>query len=105
LTSSDGGSKPTTGSTFGDVHALVAHSLHVLDHVQQRRYGPQIRGHRSLKREEGEDPLLDLEIAPVDPVVVLDDDRGELDVPSLQCLERPVERRYDQVETAELTTP
>ena len=54
------------------VHALVAHPLDVLDHVQQRGHDAQVAGHRRLKREQRQDPLVDLEIAAVDPVVVGD---------------------------------
>ena len=71
LGSSAGGSWPTSGMHLGDVHALVAHPLGVLDHVQQRRDGPQVAGHRRLQREQREDPLVDLEEAAVDPVVVV----------------------------------
>ena len=54
-----------------------------------------------LQGQQGEDPLLDLQIAPVDAVVVMDDDRRELDVLVLERLERAVERRDDEVDPAE----
>ena len=41
---------------------------------------PQVAGHRRLQREQREDALVDLQVAPVEPVVVEDHDRGELDV-------------------------
>ena len=44
-----------------------------------------------LQGQQREDPLLDLEIAPVDAVVVVDDDRRQLDVLVLERLERAVE--------------
>ena len=44
---------------------------------------------------------MDLEVAAVDPVVVGDHDRRELDVAVVQRLERAVERRDDEVERAE----
>ena len=69
--------------------------------MQQRGDDPQVAGHRRLEREQREDPLVDLQVAAVDPVVVGDDDRRELDVLVLERLERPVERDHDQVERAE----
>ena len=44
---------------------------------------------------------MDLEVAPVDAVVVGDDHRRELDVLVLERLERAVELRDDEVEAAE----
>ena len=44
---------------------------------------------------------MDLEVAAVDPVVVGDHDRRELDVAVVERLERAVERRDDEVERAE----
>ena len=76
---------------LGDVHALVAHALDVLDHVQQRGDEPQVAGHRRLQRQQRQDPLVDLQVAAVDAVVVGDDDRRELDVLVLERLERAVE--------------
>ena len=69
--------------------------------MQERGDDPQVAGHRRLEREQREDPLVDLQVAAVDPVVVLDDDRRELDVAVLERLERAVERRHDQVERAQ----
>ena len=73
----------------------------MLDHVQQRGDRPQVRRHRRLQREQRQDPLVHLEIAPVDPVVVVDDDRGQLDVLVLERLQRAVQGRDDEVEAAE----
>jgi hypothetical protein len=86
---------------LGDVHALVPHALGGLDDVQQRRDRAQVAGHGRLQREQGEDPLVDLEVAPVDAVVVGDHDRRELDVLVAQGLEHAVEGRDDHVEGAE----
>src|SRR5215217_6750827 len=86
---------------LGDVHALVAHPLGVLDHVQQRGDRPQVAGHRRLQREEREDPLMHLEEAAVDPVVVVDDDRRQLDVLVLERLQRAVQRGDHEIERAE----
>ena len=69
--------------------------------MQQRRHDPQVAGHRRLQREQREDPLVDLQVAAVEPVVVGDDDRGELDVLVLERLQRAVQRRHDHVERAE----
>ena len=83
---------------LGDVHALVAHPLGVLDHVQQRRDGTEVARHRRLESEQGEDPLVHLQVAAVDPVVVLHDDRRQLDVLVLERLQRAVERVHDEVQ-------
>ena len=86
---------------LGDVHALVAHALGVLDHVQQRRDGPQVAGHRRLQRQQRQDPLVHLQEPAVEPVVVLHDDRRQLDVLVLERLQRAVERRDHEVERAQ----
>ncbi len=69
--------------------------------MQERGDDPQVARHRRLEREQREDALVDLQVAAVDPVVVLDDDRRELDVAVLERLERAVQRRHDQVERAQ----
>ncbi len=86
---------------LGDVHALVAHALDVLDHVQQRRHQPQVAGHGRLQRQQREDALVDLQVAPVDAVVVGDHHLRELDVLVVERLEHAVELLDDQVEAAE----
>ena len=86
---------------LGDVDALIAHPLDAADHVQQRRDDPQIARHRRLAREQRQDPLVDLEVAAVDPVVVGDDHPGELDVLVGDRLERAVELLDDEVEPVE----
>ena len=86
---------------LGDVHALVAHPLDVLDQVQQRGDEPQVAGHRRLQREQREDPLVDLQVAPVDAVVVGDHHLRQLDVLVGERLEHAVELLDDQVEAAE----
>src|SRR5436190_1054615 len=84
-----------------DVHALIAHSLDVLHHVQQRCDEPQVARHWRLRGEQGEDRLVDLEVAPVDHVVVGDHELGELDVLVLDRLDRAVERDGHEVEAVE----
>ena len=86
---------------LADVHALVAHPLDVLDDVQQRGDEAQVGGHRRLEREQRQDPLVDLEVAAVDAVVVGDHHRRELGVARLDHLERAVDRLEDEVEPAE----
>ena len=90
---------------LGDVHALVAHALDVLDHVQQRRDEPQVARDGRLQREQREDALVDLQVAPVDAVVVGDHHLRELDVLVLERLEHAVELLDDQVEAAERVRP
>src|SRR5829696_2938243 len=84
-----------------DVDALVAHPLGVLDHVQQRRDDPQVGGDRRLQRQQRQDPLVHLQVAPVDPVVVGDHDRGELDVAVMERIERAIQRHHDEVERSQ----
>jgi hypothetical protein len=86
---------------LGDVHALVAHALDVLDDLQQRGDDAQVAGHRGLQRQQGEHALVDLEIAPVHPVVVGDDELRELDVGVLDRLDRAVDLPQDDVHAAE----
>jgi hypothetical protein len=45
---------------LGDVHALVAHPLHVLDDVQERRDEPQVARDGRLQGEQRQHPLVDL---------------------------------------------
>jgi hypothetical protein len=73
----------------------------VLDHVQERRHRAQVAGHRRLQGQQREDALVHLQEAAVDPVVVVDDDRGQLDVLMLERLQRAVERGDDEVERAQ----
>ena len=61
----------------------------------------QVAGHGRLQRQQRQDALVDLQVAPVDAVVVVDDDRRQLDVLVLERLERAVERRDDEVERPE----
>ncbi len=86
---------------LGDVHALVAHALDVLDHVQQRRDEAQVARDRRLQREQREDALVHLQVASVDAVVVGDHHLRELHVLVVQRLEHAVELLDDQVEAAE----
>ena len=86
---------------LGDVHALIAHPLDVHDHVQQRRDETQIAGDGSLEGEQREDPLVDLQVAPVETVVVGDHHLRELDVLVGERLEHAVELLDDEVEAAE----
>ena len=55
-------------------------------------------GHRRLEGEQRQDPLVHLEVAAVDAVVVGDDERRELDVLVLERLQRAVELLDDDVE-------
>ena len=97
----DGGVVAGQGDQLGDVHALIAHPLDVLDRVQQGRDQPQVASDRRLEREQRQDPLVDFQVAAVDAVVVGDHHLRQLDVPVLERLEHPVELLDDQVEAAE----
>ena len=76
---------PRQGDELGNRHALVSHALDVLDEVQQRRDQPQVR-HRRLARQQGEDALMDLEVAAVEAVVVHYHHGGGFDVLVLERL-------------------
>ena len=95
---------PGERDQLGDVHALVAHPLDVLDHVQQRGDEAQVAGDGRLAGEQGEDPLVDLQVAAVDAVVVEDDHRCQLDVLVLQRLEHAVELLDDDVQATQRAT-
>ena len=84
-----------------DVHALVAHALDVLDHVEHGGDQAQVGRDRRLQREQREHALVHLEVETVDQVVVGDHHLGELDVLVLDRLARAVERLRHQVEPAE----
>ena len=58
-----------------------------------------------LQREQRQDPLVDLEVAAVDAVVVGDDERRQLDVLVLDGLERAVERVDDELERRRAPAP
>ena len=73
----------------------------MLDEVQQRGDEPQVARHGRLARQQGEDALVDLEVAAVEAVVVEDHHRGELDVLVLERLEHAVELLDDHVDSAE----
>ena len=89
------------GDDLRDVHALVAHALHVLHHVEQRGDQAEIRRDGRLRGEHREQALVHLEVAAVQDVVVRDDDAGQLHVLVLNRLDRAVERLDDEVEPVE----
>src|SRR4051794_18537602 len=89
------------GHQLGDVHALVAHPLHALDHMEDRRHEPEIGRHRRLQRQERQEALVDLQVAAVEPVVVLDHHASELDVLVRDRLQGSFERLDHHVEPAE----
>jgi hypothetical protein len=69
--------------------------------VQQRGDDAQVGRHRRLTREQRQDPLVDLQVAAVDAVVVGRDHAGELDVLVADRLERPIELLDHHVEAAQ----
>src|ERR1035438_6179547 len=86
---------------LGDVHALVAHLLDAHDHVQQRGDQAQVARGGRLQRKQREDALVDLQVAPVEAVVVGDHHLRELDVLVGERLQHAVELLHDQVQAAE----
>ncbi len=69
--------------------------------MQQRRDDPEVARDGRLQGEQGQDALVDLQVAAVDAIVVGDHNGRELDVAMVQRLERAVERRDDEVQRAE----
>ena len=86
---------------LGDVDALIAHPLGVLDQMQQRGYEPQVAGNRSLQCEQRQDPLMDLEVAAVNPVVVIDHEGRQLNVLVLERFHHAVDLLDNEVKRAE----
>jgi len=76
----------------------------VHDHVKQGRDEAQVAGHRGLPREQREDALVDLQVAPVEPVVVGDHHPRELHVLAGQRVECAVELLGHDVDRAERLT-
>ena len=101
-----GGSLPGERQQLADVHALVAHALDAHDHVQQRRDERAGRRRPGAWRASSERiALMDLEVAPVDAVVVGDHDRRELDVLVGERLERAIELLEDDVDRRRARAP
>ncbi len=69
--------------------------------MEESRDQAQVGGHRRLRRQQGDQRLVYLEVAAVDPVVVGDHQLGELDVLLLDRLEGAAEGGADKVEPAE----
>ena len=76
---------------LGDVGALIADPFHTADAVQDRGDDSQITRDRRLASQQRQHPLLDLHIAPVDPVIGGDHQRRELDVVGADGCQRPIE--------------
>jgi hypothetical protein len=68
----------------------AAHPLDAADDVQQRDHDAQVPRDRRLPGQQREDPLVDLEVAAVNSVVVGDDHARKLYVLVEDRLERPV---------------
>ena len=69
--------------------------------MQQRRDQAQVAGHGRLQRQQREDALVDLQVAPVDAVVVGDHHFRQLDVLVLQRFHRAVELLDHDVQASE----
>src|SRR5438270_117454 len=65
---------------LGDVDALVPHALDVLDHLEKGRDHPEVARDGRLACQQREHTLVNLEVAAIEPVVVLDHELGQLDV-------------------------
>jgi NADH dehydrogenase/NADH:ubiquinone oxidoreductase subunit G len=83
------------------VHALVAHPLDVLDHMQQRRDQPEVAGHWRLERQQRQNALMHLEVAAVDAVVVGDHNPRQLHVVIEHRLKRSVQGGNHEFEPAQ----
>jgi hypothetical protein len=97
----DWGFMPRKRHELGHVHALVAHSLDVLDHMKEGRNQAKVAGYRRLKGEQREHALVNLEVSPVDSIVIGDDHLGQFNVLMLHRLERAIERRDHHRQRAE----
>ena len=86
---------------LGDVDALVPHALDVLDHLEKGRDHPEVARDGRLACQQREHTLVHLEVATIQPVVVLDHELGQLDVGVLDRLGDTVERLRYEVERAE----
>ena len=68
--------------------------------MEERRDQAQVAGHRRLGRQQREHSLVDLEVATVDPVVVGEDEPGQLHVPRPHRLQRAFELQGYHVQPA-----
>ena len=69
--------------------------------MQERRDQAQVGGNGRLRGQQGQNRLVDLQVATVDHVVVRDDQLGELGVAMLDRLDGAVELVDDEVEAPE----
>jgi hypothetical protein len=60
--------------------------------VEERCKKPKVRGHRRLPRKQGEDTLVDLQVATINSVVVSNNQLGKFEVLVRKSLKRPVKR-------------
>ncbi len=89
------------GDQLGDVDALIADPLDVADDVQHRGGEPQVAGDRGLQGEQREHALVHLEVAPVDPVVVGDDELREPQVDGIERVEHAIDLAERHVHATE----
>jgi hypothetical protein len=75
--------------------------FHTAEDVQQRCDDPQVAGDRRLAREQRQHALVNLQVPPVDPVIIGDHHPGQLDIPVADRLERPVGLIDHHLETPE----
>jgi hypothetical protein len=71
----------------------VAHALQVRAHPQAGDDEPQVRRDRRLPREQGQGPLLEVDLQPVDRLVGRDDALGQREVGVQQGRRRSPDRR------------
>ncbi len=69
--------------------------------MQERGEEPQVSGDGRLPGEQRQHALVDLQVAPIDPVNVGDDGFGERDVVAAERLERAVELLDDEIDPVE----
>ncbi len=69
--------------------------------MQQGGHEAQVSRHRRLQREQREDALVYLQVAPVDAIVIGDHHLGQLDVLVVERLEHAVELLDHDVDAAE----
>ena len=77
---------------LGDRHAVVAHALEVQVDVQHREHEPQVDRDRRLQRQQALDALLQAVVAAIDLVVERDHLVGQIDVASIERVDRRAQR-------------
>ena len=71
-----GGSLAQAERAAGDVDRVIADALEIVRDLERGGDESQIAGHRLLQRQQRDAALVDLDLEPVDDVVVVESPRG-----------------------------